>query len=64
LIRVYDDAAVATFYWHFNIIAGANFLDKVGPNAPASWISYIATQVFVKEGGAWKISHTHLSSTN
>ena len=64
IIRVYGDAAVATFYWHINIIAGADFLDKVGPNAPPPWLSYIATQVFVKEGGTWKISHTHLSSTN
>jgi hypothetical protein len=64
IVRVYGDAAVASFYWHWNTIYGAAFLDKVAPNTPSSTISYIVTHVLVRDGGVWKIAHTHLSPTN
>jgi ketosteroid isomerase-like protein len=62
IVRVYGDAAVASFYWHFQNVFGADFIKMTAPNVPSGSFSYIVTQVFVKEGGTWKIDYTHLSS--
>jgi ketosteroid isomerase-like protein len=64
IIRVYGDTAVASFYWLFNTILSAEFLDKLTGPAPPSLNRLAVTQVLVKEGGAWKIVHTHISPTN
>jgi ketosteroid isomerase-like protein len=64
IIRIYGNTAVASFYWHWNTIYSAQFLDKLTGPAPSSWTSLIVTQVLVKEGGAWKMVHSHLSPTN
>lgn len=58
---VTDDVAVASFRWVRNFIPTAELV-RSGvdlPDSPSSpvWFS----QVLVKDGGEWKIAHTHVS---
>ena len=60
IIRVYGDAAVASFYRYWNVIPGATAVregrDGGGPPNMA------VTLVFEKMGRDWKIVHTHQSN--
>ena len=64
IVKVYGDAASASFYWHINTIWSAEFLDRAQGNPPPGWGSLVVTMVLAKENGVWKIAHTHLSPTN
>lgn len=58
-VRVIGDAAVASFYRHWNFIPGADAVRAGrGGNGPPSQIT---TVVLAKDGGDWKIVHTHIS---
>ncbi len=60
IIRVYGDAAVASFYRYWNVISSAESVragrDASGP--PPG----VVTLVLAKMGRDWKIVHTHQSS--
>lgn len=57
IIRLYGgDAAAASFYWYTNVVLSP---DQEGPNPPVSRL--IVSLFLVKQGGAWKIAHTHIS---
>lgn len=59
MLRVYGEAAVASFYRHWNWIPSAEAVKAGQPgNAPPS---QIVTLVLNKSGGDWKIVHTHIS---
>lgn len=59
IIRVYGDAAVASFYRYWDYIPSAEYL-KENPDARGPRPN-IVTLVMVKQAGAWKISHMHMS---
>jgi uncharacterized protein (TIGR02246 family) len=56
IIKVYDDAAVASFYWYRHYV--------LSPDAEGSNINQrlLVSLFLVKEAGGWKIAHTHVSS--
>jgi ketosteroid isomerase-like protein len=59
MIRVIGDAAVASFYRHWNYIPGADAARAGrGGNSPPSQVT---TVVLAKMGRDWKIVHTHIS---
>jgi len=59
MIRIYGDAAIVSFYRHWNYIPGADAVrEGRAGNAPPSQVS---TVVFAKMGREWKIVHTHIS---
>ena len=60
IIRVYGDAAVASFYRYWNVISGAESV-RAGRNASGPPPG-VVTLVLAKMGGDWKIVHTHQSS--
>ena len=61
IIRVYGDAAVASFYRFWDVIPSAEFV-KANPDVNTSGPPpNVVTLVVVKQGGAWKIAHTHMS---
>lgn len=53
-IQVYDNMAVAVFYWKFNAIKSVD-------NTPQEEGEGRETQVFSKIDGQWKIVHVHYS---
>jgi len=61
-IRVYGGgtAAVASFYWYQMIIPGPDTPPAVAATLTAP-TPLVFTIVLVKEGGDWKIAHTHNS---
>lgn len=59
IIRVYGDAAVASFYRYWDYIPSADYLTE-NPDAQGPRPN-IVTLVMVKQGGAWKIAHMHMS---
>jgi len=60
IIRVYGNAAVASFYRYWNVLASAESI-RAG-NAPSGPPDDIVTLVLAKSGGDWKIVHTHQSA--
>ena len=64
LIRFYGNGtvAVASFYWHrTRALAGDLPVEKarlVGAQPPPA----VITHVLVKEGGEWKVAHTHVTT--
>jgi hypothetical protein len=63
IIRFYGrgDVAVASFYWYRTFVLPANAPDDVVRDAAQSQPSVI-TMVLEKQGGDWKIVHTHNSA--
>lgn len=66
LIKLYGNGtvAVASFYWYRTFVLPANTpmdVVKLWGNQPPP---IAMTQVLVKEGGEWKIAHTHVSLLN
>ncbi len=60
IIKVYGgDAATASFYWYTAVVLSP---DQEGPNPPTGRL--VVSLFLVKQGGAWKIAHTHLSPMN
>lgn len=55
LIRVYDDAATASFYWYRDFVLSP---EQEGPNP--SFRSAVS-MFLVKQDDSWKIAHTHSS---
>ncbi len=55
IIRVYGDAAIASFYWYRNWILTP---DQEGPNPSAVLIQSL---FLVKQDGSWKIAYSHIS---
>ncbi|MEE9179931.1 MAG: nuclear transport factor 2 family protein [Vicinamibacteria bacterium] len=62
VIRVYGDTAVASFYRFWDYIPSAEYMKESGDDAPSGPSPNIVTLVLVKQGGAWKIVHTHMSA--
>ena len=59
LVRVYGDAATASFYRFWTVIPGADVLRAGGnPQGPPD---QVVTLVLAKMGRDWKIVHTHQS---
>ncbi len=57
IIKVYGgDAAAASFYWYTSVVLSP---EQEGPNPSTGGV--IASLFLVKQGGAWKIAHTHFS---
>ena len=52
IVKVYGDAALASFYWHTNTIWSAEFLNRIEGNPPPGWSSLIVTLVLTKENGS------------
>jgi hypothetical protein len=61
IIRVYGDTAVASFNRFWDYIPSAEFVKANGGEFPPGPPPNIVTLVLVKQGGAWKIAHTHMS---
>jgi hypothetical protein len=63
IIRFYGrgDVAVASFYWYRTFVLPANAPDDLVQNAVQPQPSVI-TMVLEKQGGDWKIVHTHNSA--
>jgi hypothetical protein len=55
IIKVYGDAAVASFYWYRSWILPP---EQEGPNPSADIIQSL---FLVKQDGAWKIAYSHNS---
>jgi uncharacterized protein (TIGR02246 family) len=55
IIRVYGDAAIASFYWYQSLILTP---DQEGPN-PSTVL--IHSLFLVKQDGSWKIAYSHSS---
>jgi len=51
-----DSVAVASFYWYTNVSFRGGPPDGFTPPAPT-----LVTHVLKKDGGSWKIAHTHIS---
>ena len=60
IVRVYGDAAVASFYRFWNVISSADSV-RAGRNASGPPDS-VVTMVLAKQGNDWKIVHTHQSN--
>ena len=60
IVRVYGDAAVASFYRFWNVISSAESV-RAGRNASGPPDS-VVTMVLAKMGNDWKIVHTHQSN--
>ena len=59
MIQIHGDAAIASFYRHWNYIPGADAVrEGRAATAPPSQVS---TVVFARTGRDWKIVHTHIS---
>ena len=59
VVRFYgdnDSVAVASFYWYINVIFRGGPPDGFTPPTPT-----LVTHLLEKEGGSWKIAHTHIS---
>jgi uncharacterized protein (TIGR02246 family) len=59
VIRFYgdnDSVAVASFYWYINVIFRSGAPEGFTPPTPL-----LVTHVLEKDGGSWKITHTHAS---
>jgi ketosteroid isomerase-like protein len=63
LIRFYGrgDVAVASFYWYVTVVLPANATDEQVQNAVQPQPA-VLTMVLEKQGGDWKIVHTHNSA--
>ncbi|MFC1639969.1 YybH family protein [Gemmatimonadota bacterium] len=63
IIRFYGrgDVAVASFYWYSSFVLPANATDEQAENAVQPQPRVI-TMVLEKQGGNWKIVHTHNSA--
>ena len=63
LIRFYGrgDVAVASFYWYVTVVLPANATDEQVRNAVRPQPA-VLTMVLEKQGGDWKIVHTHNSA--
>ena len=59
MVRVYGDAAVASFYRYWTVIPGADAV-RAGAN-PQGPPNQVVTIVLAKTGRDWKIVHTHQS---
>jgi len=59
MIRIYGDAAVASFYRHWNYTPGADAVRAGRPGGSPP--SQVTTVVLAKDGGDWNIVHTHIS---
>ena len=56
IIRVYGDAAIASFYWYRNWVLPP---EQEGPNPSGVLIQSL---FLVKQDGSWKIAYSHNSS--
>lgn len=61
IIHVYGDTAVASFYRYWDYIPSAEFIKAMNGNVPSGPPPNIVTVVAVKQAGAWKIAHMHMS---
>ncbi len=61
IIRIYGDVAVASFYRYWDFIPSAEYVKESPGNVPTAPPPNIMTLVMVKQNGAWKIAHTHMS---
>ena len=59
LVKMYGDAAVASFYRYWSVIPGADAV-RAGMN-PQGPPDQVVTLVLAKTGRDWKIVHTHQS---
>ena len=59
MVRVYGDAAVASFYRYWTVVPGADAV-RAGAN-PQGPPDQVVTLVLAKNGRDWKIVHTHQS---
>lgn len=61
IIRVYGETAIASFYRYWDVVPSAEAVKESGefPSGPPP---DIVTLVLVKQAGAWKIVHTHMSA--
>ena len=59
LVRVYGDTAVASVYRYWNWLWSTEFLSENEP--PVTTNRDVTSLVLRKQGGEWKIVHTHIS---
>ncbi len=63
LVKFYGNGsvAVASFYWYRTAVVPPGIPKEVARNAAAAEPAAL-TLVLTKDGGEWKIAHTHVSS--
>jgi ketosteroid isomerase-like protein len=61
IVRIYGNAAIASFYRHWDFVPSQKLLDRTNGNPPGTIPPQIVTLVLVKEGRDWKIALRHNS---
>lgn len=62
IIRVYGEAAIASFYRHWDFVPSQDLLDQTNGNPQGAIPPQIVTLVLVKNGRDWKIALRHNSA--